>query len=70
MDNLDEWASFMGQDGQRLLCAVPPRPSPLPVRPFLLDAALSYVQEPNLDHRTGQDQAQTTFGKLASFWRK
>eukprot|EP00884_Botryococcus_braunii_P007323 jgi/Botrbrau1/16592/Bobra.0068s0022.1 len=70
MDKLEEWASFAGVSSQRRLCAVPPRPAPLPVRPFILDAALSYIRQPPLDHRAQKEEVQTTFSKLASFWRK
>jgi hypothetical protein len=70
MDNLETWESFAETSGQRRLCAVPPRPEPLPVRPFILDAALPYIQPPSLDHRAKKEEVQTTFSKLTSFFRK
>ena len=71
LDGLLRWESFAGgQAGNPPphLCAVPPRPSAVPARPFLLDSALGYINAPTLEHRMPKEAAKGTFARLFTGW--
>lgn len=70
LDALERWEAFAGEPGQEpRLFPVPPRLSLIPMRPFLLDAAQSFIAPPSLAHRTQPEQKA---GGIASLfgWRK
>ena len=70
MDNLSSWESFAGQNGKNVrIVPVPPRLRSMPVRPFMLDAALIGIQQPNLDHRTKKAEKASTFSRLFGWGR-
>ena len=66
LDNLDSWADF--SQPPRLF-AIPPKPTLIAMRPFLLDTAQGFVTAPSLDHRLSAKQKP---GMVASLfgWRK
>lgn len=69
-DNLDRWESFAGKGGKDVrIFPVPPPPVAIPVRPFMLDSAQSYIEMPSLQHRIQKKADQKT--SLARFfsWR-
>lgn len=70
LDELERWEAFAGEPGQEpRLFPVPPRLDLIPMRPFLLDAAQSFITAPSLEHRL---QPQQKAGGIASLfgWRK
>lgn len=71
VDNLDQWASFIGASGKDAhLTPIPPALQQLAVRPFMLDNALNYLAAPSIDHRVAkQEQPKSAFAKLFT-WNK
>ena len=70
LDNLSSWESFAGHGGKHVrIFPVPPRLTSMPVRPFMLDAALTGVQQPKLDHRIKKAEKASTFSRLFGGWR-
>lgn len=69
LDNLESWESFAGQNGKNVrIFPVPPRLTSIPVRPFMLDAALTGIQQPKLDHRVKKAEKASTFSRIFG-WR-
>lgn len=71
LEGLSCWKSFAGGDSGALqprLCSVPPRPLAVPVRPFLLDSAMSYMTVPTLEHRMQKESTKGTFARLFTGW--
>jgi len=65
MDDLDSWKSYAGGDGEPpQLAPIPPRMHPIPVRPFLLDCALNYIQPPDLSARIPKQEKKSAIGRI------
>ena len=66
LDNLQSWQDFTQPPR---LFAIPPTPSLVAMRPFLLDTAQKFVAPPSLEHRTAARQKP---GMVASLfgWKK
>ena len=66
LDNLDSWKDF--SQPPRLF-AIPPKPTLIAMRPFLLDTAQGFIVPPSLEHRLSTKQKP---GMVASLfgWRK
>lgn len=71
LDNLDQWASFVGASGKDAhFTPIPPVLQQVAVRPFMLDNALNYLAAPSIDHRVAkQEQPKSAFAKLFT-WNK
>ncbi|KAK9844951.1 hypothetical protein WJX74_009011 [Apatococcus lobatus] len=70
LDNLSSWESFAGHNGKHVrIYPVPPQLTSMPVRPFMLDAALTGIQQPNLEHRIKKAEKASTFSRLFGSWR-
>lgn len=65
MDDLDSWKSYAGDEAEPArLAPIPPRLQLIPVRPFLLDNALNYIEPPDLEQRIPKQEKKSTIGRL------
>ena len=65
MDDLGSWKSYAGDESEPArLAPIPPRLQAIPVRPFLLDSALNYIEPPDLSHRIPKQEKKSTIGRL------
>lgn len=70
LDNLSSWESFAGHSGKHVrIFPVPPRLISVAVWPFMLDAALTGIQQPKLDHRIKKAEKASTFSRIFGGWR-
>ena len=72
LDSLDVWTSFAGENGKHAhFTPIPPALQQVPVRPFMLDNALNYIEAPSVEHRVAkQEQPKSAFAKLFTWGRK
>lgn len=65
LDDLDSWVSYAGDESQPpKLAPIPPRLQLIPVRPFLLDDALSYIKPPDFSSRIPKQEKKSTIGRI------
>ena len=69
LQGLNRWESFAGSGSQPpRFYPIPPPPKQIAVRPFLLDAALNYIEQPTLKHRIKAEEAVGTFASRLFGW--